>query len=140
MTPWTVACQAPLSLEFSRQEYWSGLPFPSPGDLPNLGIEPGSPELQADSSLPEPPGKPLSVCKPSFPQVRCPNDAMARPVFPSHDVTSSYLNPSRPGSDFTSPTCAPSVLSSSSLRISHSPALHYSLIASHCLSLSPSQL
>jgi len=48
-TPWTVVCQAPLSLGFSRQEYWSGLPFPSPGDLPNPGIEPGSPVLQADS-------------------------------------------------------------------------------------------
>ena len=47
-TPWTVACQAPLSMEFSRQEYWSGLPFPSPGDLPDPGIEPGSPTLQAD--------------------------------------------------------------------------------------------
>ena len=52
-TPWTVACQAPLSLGFSRQEYWSGLPFPSPGDLPNPGIEPGSPALQADSLLTE---------------------------------------------------------------------------------------
>ena len=49
MIPWTVACQAPLSMEFSRQEYWSGLPFPSPGDLPDPGIEPGSPALQADS-------------------------------------------------------------------------------------------
>ena len=45
----TVAHQAPLSLEFSRQEYWSGLPFPSPEDLPDAGIEPGSPALQADS-------------------------------------------------------------------------------------------
>ena len=53
-TPWTVACQAPLSMGFSRQEYWSGLPFPSPGDLPNPGIEPGSPALQADSLLAEP--------------------------------------------------------------------------------------
>ena len=42
-TPWTVACQAPLSTGFSRQAYWSGLPFPSPGDLPDPGIEPGSP-------------------------------------------------------------------------------------------------
>ena len=49
MTPWTVACQAPLSMRFSRQEYWSGLPFPPAGDLPNPGIEPGSPELQVDS-------------------------------------------------------------------------------------------
>ena len=44
--PWTVACQASLSMGFSRQEYWRGLPFPSPGDLPNPGIEPGSPALQ----------------------------------------------------------------------------------------------
>ena len=49
VTPWTVACQAPLSMEFSRQEYWSESPFPSPGDLPDLGIEPESPALQADS-------------------------------------------------------------------------------------------
>ena len=49
VTPWTVACQAPLSMEFSRQEYWSGLPFPSPRDLPNPAIEPRSPALQADS-------------------------------------------------------------------------------------------
>ena len=58
MTPWAVAYQAPLSMEFSRQEYWSGLPFPSPGDLPNPGIEPRSPALQADTLLSEPPGKP----------------------------------------------------------------------------------
>ena len=48
MIPWTVACHAPLPMGFSRQEYWSGFPFPSPGDLPNPGIKPGSPELQAD--------------------------------------------------------------------------------------------
>ena len=58
VTLWTVAYQAPQSMEFSRQEYWSGLPFPSPGDLPNPGIEPGSPALQADALLSEPPGKP----------------------------------------------------------------------------------
>ena len=59
MTPWTIACQAPLSMGFSRQEYWSGEPFPSTGDLPNPGIErAGSPALQADSLLSEPPGKP----------------------------------------------------------------------------------
>ena len=52
-TPWTVACRAPLSMGFSRQEYWSGLPFPSPGDLPDPGIEPRSPALQADSLLTE---------------------------------------------------------------------------------------
>ena len=49
--PWTVACQAPLSMGFSRREYWSGLPFPSPGGHPNPGIEPRSPALQADSLL-----------------------------------------------------------------------------------------
>ena len=54
-TPWTVAYQAPLSMGFSRQEYWSGLPFPSPGDLPNPGIEPGSPALQTDALPSEPP-------------------------------------------------------------------------------------
>ena len=48
-TPWTVVHQAPLSLGFSRQEYWSGLPFPFPGDLPDPGIKPRSPALQADS-------------------------------------------------------------------------------------------
>jgi len=48
VTPWTVACQALLSTGFPRQKYWSGLPFPSPGDLLNLGIEPASPALQAD--------------------------------------------------------------------------------------------
>ena len=47
--PWTVAHQAPLSMEFPKQEYWSGLPFPSPGNLPNPGIEPESPTWQADS-------------------------------------------------------------------------------------------
>ena len=61
--PWTVAHQAPLSIEFSRQEYWSGLPFPSPGDVPNPGIELGSPALQAVSLLSEPSGKPKQQCK-----------------------------------------------------------------------------
>ena len=56
MTPWTVAHQSPLSMEFSRQEYWSGLPFPSPGDLPDPETEPGSPALQTDSLLSEPQG------------------------------------------------------------------------------------
>ena len=58
VTPWTVAYQAPQSMEFFRQEYWSGLPFPSPGDLSNPGIEPGSPALQADASPSEPSQKP----------------------------------------------------------------------------------
>ena len=60
-TPWTVACQTPLSMEFSRQEYWNGLPLPSPRDLPDPGIEPGSPALQADSLPSELPGKPLGI-------------------------------------------------------------------------------
>ena len=55
---WTVAYQASLSMGFSRQEYWSGLPFPSPADLPDPGIEPRSPALQTDALPSEPPGKP----------------------------------------------------------------------------------
>ena len=57
MTPQTIAHQAPLTMGFPRQEYWSGLPFPYPGDLPNPGIEPRSSALQAVSLLIEPPGK-----------------------------------------------------------------------------------
>ena len=57
-TPWTVAHQAPPSMEFSRQGYWSALPFPSPGDLLDLGIKPRYPALQADALPSEPPGKP----------------------------------------------------------------------------------
>ena len=57
-TPWTVAYQASPSMGFSRQECWSGLPFPSPGGLFDPGIEPGSPVLQADALPSEPPGKP----------------------------------------------------------------------------------
>ena len=59
VTPWTVACQAPLAMGFSRQEYWDALPFPSLGNLPDAGIKPRSPKLQADSLLSEPPGNPL---------------------------------------------------------------------------------
>ena len=63
-TPWTVACQAPLSMEFSRQEYWSGLPFsfslPFPGNLPDPGIKPRSPPSQADFLPTELQGKPYS--------------------------------------------------------------------------------
>ena len=60
-TPWTVALKAPLLMGFSRQEYWSGLPFPSPEDLPDPGIEPRSPALQADSLLTELPEKLIST-------------------------------------------------------------------------------
>ena len=61
VTLWTVAHQAPPSMGFSRQEYWSGLPFPSPGYLPDPGIEPRSPVLQADALTSEPPGKPKVI-------------------------------------------------------------------------------
>ena len=60
-TPWTVACQAPLSMGLAQQEYWSGLPFPSPGDLPNPWIKPWNPALQVDSLPSEPPGKPSHI-------------------------------------------------------------------------------
>ena len=64
-TPWTTARQAPLSMGFSRQECWSGLPFPSPGDLPDPGIKPTSLALQADSLPSVPPGTlPMSMCDP----------------------------------------------------------------------------
>ena len=65
VTTWTVAHQAPLSMEFSRQEYWSGLPFPSSRDLPDSRIKPGSLTLQADSLPSEPLGKPHCVSKQS---------------------------------------------------------------------------
>ena len=58
VSPWTVAHQVPLSMGFSRKEYWSGLPFPSPGDRPNPRIKPRSPALQAYALTSEPPGKP----------------------------------------------------------------------------------
>ena len=61
LTPWTVACQAPLLMRFSKQEYWSGSPFPSLGDLPNRGIKPRSPALQADSLPAMPQGKPKNT-------------------------------------------------------------------------------
>ena len=61
VTPWTVAPQDPRTMGFSRHESWSGLPFPSPGDLPYPGMESGSSALQADSLLSEPPGKPTNM-------------------------------------------------------------------------------
>ena len=59
VTPWTIACQSPLFMEFPRQEYWTRFRFPSPGDLSDPGIKPRSPTLQADSLPTEPPGKPI---------------------------------------------------------------------------------
>ena len=64
VTPWTAARQAPLSLEFSRQEHWSGLPLSSPGDLSHPGTESASPALHADSLLSEPPGQPGGIIGP----------------------------------------------------------------------------
>ena len=58
--PWTVVCPAPLSMRFPKQEYWSGFSFPSPGDLPDPGIEPSSPELAGGFFTTEPPGKPMA--------------------------------------------------------------------------------
>ena len=63
MTIWTVDYQAPLSMEFSRQEYWSGLPFPTPRDLPDPGMNPRSPTLQADSLPTVSPGKTREDCR-----------------------------------------------------------------------------
>ena len=75
-TPWTAAYQAPLSMGFSRQEYWSGLLFPSPGDLPDPGIEPGFPTLEADTLTSEPPGKPNlhSICQQIWKTQQWPQD------------------------------------------------------------------
>ena len=82
-TPWTVAHQAPPPMGFSRKEYWSRLPFPSPGDLPNAGIKPRSPTLQADSLTTEPPGK-LAV----------PQEQVSSHVFFRSEVQASLLIPS----------------------------------------------
>ena len=86
-TPWTVAHQAPPSLGFSRQEHWSGLPFPSPGDLANPGIEPRSPASQADALISEPPGKPLIVLQFSSVQsclTLCDSMSYSTPGLPVH--------------------------------------------------------
>ena len=66
-TPWTAAHQAPQSMEFSRQDYWSGLPFPSPANLPNPVIKPGSPTRQADTLASEPPGSHQPAIKRAYP-------------------------------------------------------------------------
>ena len=69
---WTVAHQAPLFIEFSRQKYWSGLPIPSPGDLPDSGIKPMFPAQQANSFLSAPPEKPTRICQLWFSQRKRP--------------------------------------------------------------------
>ena len=85
-TPWTVAHQAPRSMGFSRQEYWSGLSFPSLGKLPDPGIEPRPPELQADALLSEPPGKPTHWTS-SRAQIEVILSGWKRMIFP---LTESY--------------------------------------------------
>ena len=79
VTPWTVARQAPLSIGFSRQECWTGLPFPSPGDLPNPGIEPTSPALEGGLFTAEPPGKPSQLSEQQFTCKAVGTSAMKRP-------------------------------------------------------------
>ena len=84
MTLWTVAHQAPLSVEFSRQEYWSGLPFPPPRDLPNPGIEPASlvsPALAGRFFTAEPPGKPIIVYEASNISNLAPRNSLCIGVF-----------------------------------------------------------
>ena len=92
-TPWTVAYQAPPSMGFSRQEYWSGLPFPSPGDLPNPGIEPGSPEFQADALTSEPPSLPklmsIESVMPSNHLILCHPLLLLPSIFPNIRVFSN---------------------------------------------------
>ena len=82
-TPWTVACQVPLSMEFSRQEYWCGQPFPSPGDVRNPGIKPRSPTLQADSLLSEPSGKPKNT--------RMGSPSLLQGIFPTQESDQGLL-------------------------------------------------
>ena len=76
-TPWNIACQAPLSMDFYRQEYWSELPFPSPGHLSDPGIEPGYSSLQADSLPFEPPWK-EAPCTEQLPLKWCMEDSCLR--------------------------------------------------------------
>ena len=125
-TPWTVAHQAPSSMGFSRQEYWSGLPFPSPGDLPNSGIEPRSPALQADALTSEPPG-----CSVQFSSVAqsCPTlcDPMNRstPGLPVHhqlpEFTPTHVHRVSDGIQPSHPLSSPSPLA-------FNLAQHYNLL------------
>ena len=100
-TPWTVAYQAPPFMGFSRQEYWSGLPFPSPGDLPDPGIEPGSPAFQADTLTSEPPGKPWlqpqrpvihRECLDCFIMIWCLGNLAFVSPYPTSTTYSTHLN------------------------------------------------
>ena len=98
MTPWIVACQAPLSMGFSKQEYWSGLPFPPPGDLPSPEIEPRSLTLQMDSLPSEPPGKPkntgvgsLSLLQEIFPGIQPGSPALKVDSLPAELLGKPYI-------------------------------------------------
>ena len=84
VTPRTIAHQVPLSMDFSRQEYWRGLPCPLPGNLPNPGIKPESPALQVDSLLPEPPGKPKNTGMGSL--------SLLQQIFPTQESNQSLLH------------------------------------------------
>ena len=95
-TPWTIACQAPPSMGFSRQEYWSGLPFPSPGDLPDPGIEPWSPIPQADSSSSEPPGKLKEVALNDWYLVIVQNTGVGMPSPSPGDLPNPGIKPGSP--------------------------------------------
>ena len=90
-TPWTVAYQAPPSMGFSRQECWNGLPFPSPGDLPNPGMEPGPPALQADALLSKPPGKPQ---KTEYFPPNVGNNTMTSALLSAHTLSYDTRSPS----------------------------------------------
>ena len=83
-TPWTAAYQAPPSMGFSRQDYWSGVPFPSPGDLPNPGIKPRFPALQEDSLPSEPPGKPKNTGVGSL--------SLLQGIFPTQELNRGFLH------------------------------------------------
>ena len=83
-TLWTVACQAPLSMGLIRQGYWTGLPCPPPGDLPNPGVKPRSPTLQADSLPIEPPGKPRNTGVSSL--------SLLQGIFPTQESTQGLLH------------------------------------------------
>ena len=90
VTPWTIAYQVPSPMGFSRQEYWIGLPFPSPGDLPNPGIKSGFPALQSDALPSEPPGKPHSQA--SHIHMLLWNHDLSRTEFASMNCESFFLS------------------------------------------------
>ena len=92
-TQWILTHQAPLSMGFPRQEYWNGLPFLSPGDLPHSGIEPVSPELTDGFFTAEPPGKPLKY-------VKCSNIKCAAHGCPLLNQENYFSSPKGPGATF----------------------------------------